>query len=74
MSGDGQSRENVQRSGCEAKRSTLKPSILTSVKVTYGKIAVGQAVKVPSPDMFAVLEGALRCVSCVWSKDLRPAT
>ena len=44
MSGDGQSRENAQRSMVSTDRSILKPSSLASVKVKYWTIAVGQGV------------------------------
>ena len=64
--GDGQSRENGQRSskGCQIDRSKLKPMVVVVVVVvvvacrqsrhtTIGKIAVRQGVKVPSPpDIF----------------------
>ena len=51
MSGNGQSRENVQRSRCQIDRSTLKSSSLPSIKGHYRKTAVRQGVKVPSPDI-----------------------
>ena len=38
--------------GCKTKRFRLKPSSLASVKVNYWKIAVGQGVKEPYPDIF----------------------
>ena len=50
----GQARKMFSRQGCQANRSTLKPSSLASVEINYRKIAVGQGVKVPSPDIFAV--------------------
>ena len=40
--------------GCQADRSTLKPSSLPSVKVDYWKIAVGQGLNVPPPSIFAM--------------------
>ena len=38
--------------GCQIDRSTLKNSNLASVNASYWKIAVGQGVKGPSPDIF----------------------
>ena len=37
--------------GCKTNRSTLKPSGLASAKGKCWKIAVGQGLKVPSPDL-----------------------
>ena len=54
MSGDGQSRENIQRSRRQTDRSSLEPSSLGSVKVIFGEIAVCQGVEVLSPDIFAL--------------------
>ena len=48
--------------GCQTDRSTLKPSSLTSVKVNDWKIAVGQGVKVPSPDIFGC---TMLCSICI---------
>ena len=39
--------------GRQTDRLTLKPSNLASVKVNYWNFSVSQAVKVPSPDVFA---------------------
>ena len=54
VSGDGQSRENVRRSRYKTDRSTLNTGSLPSAKVNGWEIAVGQAVKVPSPEMFVL--------------------
>ena len=50
VSGDGQSRHESDGQECKTDRSTLKHSSLASVKVKGWEIAVGQALKVPSPD------------------------
>ena len=36
--------------GCKTDRCRLKSSILASVEVNYWEIAVGQGLKVPSPE------------------------
>ena len=62
MEGDGQSRKSFRGQGCQTDRYTLKPSIFPSVKVKYWKIAVGQEVKVPSPDINDQLRRMLHAV------------
>ena len=55
------------RQGCRTDPSTLKPSSLASVKVIFCKTAVGQGVKVLSPDIFAVdeaINGLFAVVGC----------
>ena len=56
MSRDGQVKGNDGRQAvkgvCQTDRSTLKPSSSASVKLNEWKIAVGQRIKVPSPDIF----------------------
>ena len=51
--GDGQGKTSVGQR-CHIGRYRLKRSSLASVKVNYWKIAVGQGIKVPSPDIFAL--------------------
>ena len=41
--------------GCESECFTLKPSSLASVEVNKRENAVRQGVKVPSPEVFAVV-------------------
>ena len=46
-----QARQNVCRQGCKVVCSTINPSSVVLVKVYEGKFAVGQGVKVLSPDI-----------------------
>ena len=49
ISGDGQEKTSSGQE-CKTNRYTRKPSNLASPKVTYWNFAVGQRVKVPSPE------------------------
>ena len=67
----GQSREKrpTVSQGFKTDRFTLKPSSLASVKVNYRKNAVGQVVKVPSPDTF---DAGQRCQEMGQSREKPP--